>query len=276
MSKRPRPRGPSNAANIFAAAQGAYDAWGRYRPAVQAAGAAWQDFMSASGDKPPGVARPPPVSSLIKNTKLKSYLDKTYAKKCGVEIKRFLSGGVGGVIPTGTLTAIQQIPQNLAIPQNLTDSGRTGNSIEIKSLDFRMTIQSNAGALATTRFRMFAIKVGEVLPGAVPSAAQILNSTTSVRSPLVIKDEQQVPYTVLKEWNVSLAQPGAATNMRQDITWKYQPKGCHAIRWIDADNTGLVANIYSGAIVLYYMFEQIGFATPPSVDYVYELDFTDV
>jgi len=271
------------------AVRGAVDAWGRYRPAVQAAGAAWQDFMSASGGKPPGVAKPPPVSALIKNTKLKSYLDKTYQKKCGVEVKRatnsastFLAAAVGA---TSGLQQYFLFPANLLIPQGVTDSTRVGNSIEIKKMFLNMSVslaQAGTPFTASVRFRFFLVKVGEVNPpGATPGAGQILTLPTTSLSTLTMKDEQSVPNSIIKEWDFTLHPLNTDGKDRFDIKFTYVPKGCHAIRWTDADTLGFQSNIFNGNIVLYCLWECQSLVPPPigSVPLVStynEIDYIDI
>ena len=214
-------------------------------------------------------------SVALKGTKLKSYLDKTYAKKCGVEVKHY-QNILPPIAPGTTLSSLSEYPSSLFVPQNLTDSGRVGNTIEVKSLKLRMTVAANALATQSTRVRMFLVKMGQVGPGVTVPPSQLLWLPGSIRSPQVLKDETTIPFTVLKEWAFDLSPLNTNGNDRRDITFTYVPKTCHHIVWQDVDTTGDIVNITNGAIVLYAMFETFGLVAAPLVYQNHEFDYIDI
>lgn len=285
-NKRPRPNNwITSAASAYNAGIGAYN---QYKPQFNSAASVFADFLASQNGKQPGATRPPPVGVTLKNSKLKSYLDRTYAKKCGVEVKRVLIT-TSTPLPASNAPAafFQVLPTNGLIPLGASDQNRVGNTIEIKRLQLNSTFSSNVAIPfpnGSTRIRVVAVKCSEGAPGVLPTVANVFTDIGTIRSSLMIKDEiQGTQYTILKQWDFILNPPTSVNSGqrdRHDIKWDYKPKGCHAIRWTDADTLGTTANIYAGAIALYGFVETI--QQPPLVGYApvmtsfLEIDYVDL
>lgn len=215
-------------------------------------------------------------SLALKGTKLKSYLDRTYQRKCGVEVKHYENQAAGLLVGT-TLAQVEQFPNNGVIAQGMTDGTRIGNSIEIKKVSLNMTFYVNAGAINSTRVRAVLLRCHEATAGTTPPPSNILWAPGNIRSGFMDKDETvvapNVPYSLVKAWDFHLDAPATGGNDRRDIRFNYHPKKCHAVRWLDTDVAGAVANIFEGALVLYVMYDG-SFA--PSLNTWHEFSYIDV
>lgn len=237
---------------------------------------AFNDWLQSDGRKPAGILKPVPISQAIKNTKLKSYLDKTYAKRCGVEVKHYQAAG--GLVTNTTLLNSVNFPQTLLIPQNTTDTGRIGDTIEIKEVQMNFSFSSGVASARDTRVRMFLVKTGQTAPGLVPVVTDILWDSTNIRSGVKDKREHTglTTFTILKEWNFTLQPPGVAGIDTKYMNFTYRPKGCHSITWTDADTTGDAVNVIDGHLCLYTMYENVAGPVPPVITLWQEFSFVDL
>lgn len=268
--KRPRTGTSSN--TFWGAAAG----W--KKPAAAAASAVLSDLLAGAAGKIPAMIKPTPPSVALKGTALKSYLDKTYEKKCGVEVKHYYIGPAGNITTSLALSSI--FPENLALAQGLKDNDRVGTKIEVKDLKLHFSLYPNVANTATCRIRLILLKVGEVSAGTTPTGAQILADPTNIRSTLLDKDQQTVPYTIIFDRSYSVAPTATASSAgcRDSVffDYYYKPKGCHEIVWTEADTTGATANITKGAMVLYSMYETAGTVGQPQWAYGAEFQYLDV
>jgi len=260
-------------------AETAYTAYNQHKRAgrgvaASVAAAAMGNLMSpAPGKAPPP---PPPPSVVLKGSRLKSYLDRTYQKKCGVEVKRYTAASTPTV--SATFAEVIRFPQNLAIALGNNEQQRAGDSIEIKEVALNFSISADVGNTRGTRCKFWLVKCGQGPTGTVPTAQNLLWLPTNIRSGPTDKDETTFPYTVVKKWDFSLPPiqaPSQAITTKY-INYTYRPRGCHAVRWTASDTTGAQGNIFSGALVLYGMFESIGGVAAPAISLWEEYSFTDV
>lgn len=203
---------------------------------------------SAFAAAKPGAMKGPALGQQLKNTKLKSYLDKTYEKKCGVEVKQ-LQPVAASVGPTSTL-ATWFSPYS-GIAQGLTDQTRIGNSIEVKKLQVRCNFVGHATAVC--RVRIIVLKVG-LMTGGVTASNDVIETSTDIQSfPALDCDS---PYKILKDVTFKLT-PLSTNDVNTTKYWKYTyaPKSCHAIRFTQADTTGVVGDITEGNILLKIMHD---------------------
>jgi len=216
-------------------------------------------YLFSSKSKAQAQASP---AAILAKTPLRSYLDKRYARKCGVEVHQ--RAGVISYTITSTLSNVNVI--TAAIAQGDGDAERVGSSLEIKSYTAKILFRAGALASDTTFVRMFLVKTGKT-EGTNPSANEILTSTTNITSPLVSKTDNvvQSAFTIVKEFNFSLSpysHPGADKMIRIN----YRPKGCHSLRFLETDTAGSTANVIEGNLILYAMYS--GVAAPThSVNY---------
>lgn len=189
-------------------------------------------------------------ATILTNTRLRSYLDKRYARKCGVEVKQQDTIQTSNTISTAL--AVETNPF-VGIPQSLTDTGRIGNTIEVKSLSWDCFVKANTASTAPAIVRVIVVKQGD-MNGAEVGVGQILEVTNNIRSPrsLNIAD----PFTILMDRTFVLASTTSGdTSTYRHIKWTYRPKHCHEIRWTQADTTGALANMLRGNVTVYMMYE---------------------
>lgn len=196
----------------------------------------------------PEKPKPQSAANALANTKLRSYLDRRYQRKCGVEVKQW------DVIDTATLgttlAAVFYPFADIAIGQ--TDETRIGNSIEVKKWAFRSQFFAEATTSNPTTIRVILIKQGR-MAGAAPNVADILETPTNIRSPYSLN--KNAAFTVLKDFTFMLA--GATTGEREEYKlWNhtYTPKHCHAITWDQADTLGSLANMIDGNVTVFMMY----------------------
>jgi len=163
------------------------------------------------------------------------------------------------------------------IPQNTTDSGRIGDTLEIKDVKINFTFSSNAISTRDVRMRLFLVKCGQTTPGGSPPTTDILWDATDIRSGIRDKREQVggVPFTILKEWNFTLQPPPVAGIDTKYLNFEYRPKGCHSVTWTDADVGGLTANLIDGSLRLFGMYETFGAAGAPMTNIWQEFSYVD-
>jgi len=204
------------------------------------------DVLMAEAKPSAGIT---PAKALT-NTALRSYLDKRYQRKCGVEVKQ-VDVLANAVALTTTLTAY--VAPFTAIAQGLTDSTRTGASVEVKALRTKITVQAGAGSTAPILVRMIWVKQGK-MNGAVMAASNILTTTTNIRSAYSLNADES--FTILKDVTFTVSGLSAAdSDGVKYIVWDYEPKSCHSITWTQADTTGVIGNMLEGNVELYWMYE---------------------
>lgn len=195
----------------------------------------------------------------IANTKLKKYLDRTYEKKCGVEVNMRYATGTPAI--TTTLATLESPFVNIA--QGLTDAGRIGSQVEVKS--YKITAQFHAGTISTapTLVRIIVCKQGQ-MQGVALTGAAVLLDPTNIRSPYL--EDKQRSFTVLKDFTFMLSgfNSGNKDTYKRWV-WTYRPKHCHAIEWDTADTTGAIGAMLKGNLQLLIMYEQpTGVASGPT------------
>jgi len=196
----------------------------------------------------------------IANTKLKSYLDRRYERKCGTEVKMRDATGTPAV---GTSLATLESPF-LNIAQGLTDANRIGSHIEVKS--YRLVAQFACGTISTgpAIIRIICLKQNQ-MQNAVLTGASVLSDPTNIRSPYL--EDKQRSFTVLKDTTFTLSafNSGNKDTLKRWV-WNYNPKGCHSIKWDTADTTGAAASMLEGNLQIMVMYElPSGVASAPTV-----------
>lgn len=205
------------------------------------------------------------AAQALKKTVLKSYMDKTYEKKCGIEVKQKLLGTTA-VVPTTSLATWYSPFQ--AISQGLTDETRIGNSIEVKSLHFRCDFYGHATLLS--RVRIIVCKQG-LMQGAVPASADILEDPNDIKSYYALNKD--TPFTIIKDTTFELTPLSTNDSMSQK-TWKftYKPKGCHLIRYLTSSTTGLVSDMIQGNLSFKIMHDG---GLPSAANFLYKTEWVD-
>lgn len=225
----------------------------------------------------PGKTVTPSTAKIVKATKLGKYLDKTFERKCGVEIKRYQTSGqtyaIGTSFGTGTGTCM---PGDLAIASGTLDDERVGNTIEIKRIRLNYKLSINAASTLPVDVRLMFVKLHQNA-GSAPTGSQLLWDATNIRSLRYDQKEATRSYTVLKEMKFQLT-PASLGSGRSVInfSWNYTPKGCHRVTWLDSDSTGAVTNLVYGQIYVYSIYETAGVAGAPALVSYLEYEYTDV
>lgn len=208
----------------------------------------------------------PPPSQVLKGTALHSYLDRRYEKKCGTEIKQFYQPTTTGTPGTGLATLVSPF---MGIAQGLTDATRVGDTIEVKKLRMRFTIRAGVASTANAQLRIIIVKQGNM--SAAASAADILQTTSDVRS--FYAQDKNEQFTILLDKTFTVT-PLTTNDSKTRFVWDYvyKPKGCHAIKWTAADTTGVIANCLYGNINVKTMFEG---AVAPTLDFYVHGEYVD-
>jgi len=211
--------------------------------------------------------------AVIKGTKLKSYLDRTYARKCGVEVKQYEIAQ--NAVP-GTTLASSFAPLEGQIIQGLTDQNRIGSKIELKQIQFRFTFNAMVASTGPSKIRIIVVKVGEQL-GTNPSAGQILETGTNIRSLYAQKNDVGRSFTIVKDKLISLSALNSGENTAyKEWNWTYRPKGCHEVEYLSSVTTGNLADMTKGNFVVYMMYESKPTAAQqPSYDVYARVQFID-
>jgi len=241
----------------YATAQSLYDTGQNIYSGAQA-------VKTAFSNAKPGRPRKPAVGAALKQTALKSYLDKTYEKKCGVEVKQFTDNDTTTSPGTSLSTLISPFQ---GIDQGLTDVTRLGNSIEVKSLRFKLLLTGHATLMS--RVRIIVIKQG-AMAGAVPAGSDILELDSDIKSFYTMDKNKQ--YSILKD--VTFEMTPLSTNDAQTFkTWNfnYTPKGCHSIRYLQASTTGGIGDMIFGNINIKIMYE----GGAPTGRFAYRTEWVD-
>jgi len=229
--------------------------------------------------KNPGRASPNAGLSpgrILKGTKLGRYLDQKYEKKCGVEVKHYQASQTYTITTTLATPAALQFPLDQTILQGTGMSSRVGAMFEVKSLEMNCTITPNATNNAAVRVRLFLVKCGKQINGALPPTGQIIWTTNNIRSPLVPVSEHNVEFTIVDEKVFSLAPIGSSSHQdRVDFQWNYYPKTCHIVEFSDSDTGGFTATCDRGLMAIYAMYETAGTAGLPLLSVNYEYNWID-
>lgn len=206
-------------------------------------------------------------AAALKGTALRSYMDATYEKKCGVEIKQ------NDLIGSGTLTTTlaNYLNPYTAIAQGLTDTNRLGNSIEVKRCTMTFDFYAGAASTTATIVRFIVVKQGK-MPGAVVPITDILQFSGDIRSPKALNNDQS--YTVLKDVTFKLASlTGGETDSFKRIKWTYKPKKCHRLVYIQTGATGGITEMIQGNVSVYALYQG---ATAPTFDYYSRAEYADI
>jgi len=245
--------------------------------AATAAGTAVTGYTGSAGlgsavsqllapDKPSQAKTSP--ATVLNNTRLRSYLDKRYARKCGVEVKQIDVIQTSNTIATALANETNPFD---AIAQGLTDVTRIGNSIEVKSLTWNCHIKANTASTAPAIVRVIVVKQGDMNGAAIP-IGQILEVTNNVRSPYSLNKADS--FTVLFDRTYTLASTTSGSpSTYKHIKWTYRPRHCHEIRWTQADTTGALANMLHGNVAVYMMYEG---ASQPDHSSYFRAQYIDV
>lgn len=247
---------------------------GRAYLASQAAAAARAKYGNAAGAavdfllSPSSSAPAPSAARVVGPTRLASYLDKRYERKCGVEVKQ---NQVAAASTAVTTTLASYLNPYMGIAQGLTDVTRSGSSIEVKSLQLNLNFFAGAGSTTATMVRLIVVKQS-IMQNAALAAAVILESPGSIQSPYALDKSRS--FTVIKDKTFVLGglTQGLPSAIKQ-IKWTYRPKRCHQIKWTQADSTGVIGNAIEGNIGVFLMYQG---ATAPSFDYYFRANYIDV
>lgn len=214
------------------------------------------------------------ATATLQKTPLKSYLDKTYQRKCGVEVKQVSIGPTVTPALTNVLTAIVGTTFNMGIAQGITDQTRLGNTIETKSLELRLTVDTNVGPPnnVDTLVRIMLVRFANMASGVVPNPNQLLYTTGDIRSFKALDYVQNS--TIIKDWKFTLAPPGNHGTSKS-ITYYHNPKGCEETKWNIADTIGNLANLEKGLYCLYAMAENAT-GLYPTISFTARFNFVDV
>ena len=209
-------------------------------------------------------------SAVLAKTPLKSYLDKRYAKKCGVEVKQ--NDGSGN--PTITTSLANFNSPFVGISQGLTDSTRLGNSIEIKSYQCKINFHAGATSTAPTLVRLIIVKQLQMQLASL-TGATILQDSTNIKSNYIIDKARS--FTVLKDVTFTLSSFNSGSrDSYKSITYNYRPKTCHSIKWTQADATGIIGDMLEGNLQLLVMYQQpTGAASGPTCTYYDRCEWVD-
>lgn len=210
-------------------------------------------------------------AKVVKSTVLGRYLDRRYARKCGVEVKSADFAGAGSTITTTLTSMLGNIGAN--VTQGLSNNTqRVGNSIEIKNVDFRLDLTVAPTSTTPCKIRLIWVKLG-VTAGTALGANQVLADTTNIRSAYAIDVTRD--FKILRDYTISLSGGTSADkDGRRSIHWNYRPKGCHEVEWTQADTTGVIADIEKGTMQLLMMYEGAA-GGAPSVSYYYRINYID-
>lgn len=203
-------------------------------------------------------------------TKMRSYLDSRYQRKCGVEVKQIYAATATGT-PTTTLATL--VSPTVGIAQGLTNSTRIGDAIEIKKLRMRFTFIGGATSTANSTVRVIIVKQNE-MSGAAATSSDILQTTTDIRS--YYAQDKNESFTVLLDRKFEVTP--VSTNdgkTRYTFEWNYRPKHCHSVQWVTGDTTGVIGNMIKGNINVKTMYESVG-AIAPRIDFNSYLEYIDV
>jgi len=206
-------------------------------------------------------------AQLLQGTRLKSYLDRRYAKKCGVEVKQYQYLPAPGLV--GTTLATQFTPLEGAIAQGTTDNTRIGSRIEIKRIQMKFKFTALAASTGPCQIRFIFVKLGD-MPGTNPASGSILESTGNIRSMLTQTNDQTRDFTVIKDKTFKLSAVSSGDqNITKEWSWTYKPKGCHSVEWLSSDTTGSLANMTKGNFIGYIMYESVPVAAQQPTLYQY-------
>lgn len=207
----------------------------------------------------------------VNATPLKSYLDRTYQKKCGTEIKQ-TDFATNPSITTSLATFYSPFT---GVAQGITDSTRLGNSIEVKSCQIRATFTCGATSSSATTVRLMVIKQNQMQAAALTGAA-VLQDATNIRSARTL--DQQRSFTILKDFMFKLSGVNAGDkDAVYHWNWTYRPKTCHSIKWTQADTTGAIGNMLEGNLQIMVMYEQTsGVASGPTSLVYFRTEWVDV
>lgn len=224
----------------------------------------YKSLFSAASKAPP--SRTP--AAVLAKTPLKSYLDRTYAKKCGVEVKQVDVTAASAAVTT-TLTSV--ITPYVGIGQGLTDSTRSGNSLEVKNCEFNLNFFAGAASASAVLVRVMLIRQLQMQQINITGAA-VLQAPTDIKSPILLDKTRS--FQIIKDQTFKLASltGGDADSIKR---WKfnYVPKGCHEVEWIQSDTTGAVTNMLQGNLALLVMYQG---ATAPIFDYYVRAKWLDI
>lgn len=195
------------------------------------------------------------VSTKLKSTPLKSYLDKNYEKKCGVEVK--YRSILPTYIPLGT-TMVPIIKFNSLIALGTGDqSQRVGNRLETKSLGIHMQFNT-ANTTYDTRIKLYLVRQPQTELLDLPASEIMYNPADILSFPNLDKTRS---FTILKSWDFTLSPIGVKGN-RLEISYWHNPKSCEVTEWLTVDTTGASTNMTKGLISLMAMYQTAGASVP--------------
>nr|DAO41665.1 MAG TPA: capsid protein [Cressdnaviricota sp.] len=199
----------------------------------------------------------------LKSTALGSYLDKTYTRKCGVEVKIY--DNAYSYTLTGTLALVPTTAPvnglNIGIAQGLTASTRLGDSIETKSLEIRGHFYCPAATTTPGLIRVFVVRQGASMAGVVLAATNILQTTSAINSQYTLKANQNQTFQVLHERFFPIGLVGSDKGIVK-FHFKWYPKGCSATKWSTGDTTGSLTTMNEGLLNVFMMYTGCATAAP--------------
>lgn len=206
----------------------------------------------------------------IDNTKLKTYLDRRYERKCGVEVKQ-QETATSAIAITTSLASLES--PFIGIAQGLTDATRIGNTLEVKSYRVDATFYAGMSSTAVTYVRVMVIKQGQMQLAALTGAA-VLQDPSNIRSPILL--DKQRSFTVIQDKFIKLAVPASGNDSSYHWRYTYRPKSCHTIKFTQADTTGVIGDCLEGNLMVMVMYDQfVGTASTPTVKFYSRAEWVD-
>jgi len=196
--------------------------------------------------KQPSSARATPAK-VLKQTQLKKYLDMTYQKKCGVEVKQLVTANT--LAPTSTLN-VGVVPFDDLNTGTLSDE-RVGDTIEIKKIKHKVILRNTSAA--SEAIRMIWVYVPKY-NGSVLGANQIIQNTSNMLATYLVNEGRGVQ--ILRDETIVLGAAGTDTSLLYKnfgLSEQKHFKSCKPVRWSDTDTTGDIAQMLEGYLALYVM-----------------------
>lgn len=194
----------------------------------------------------PSSAKYTPGKVLAK-TQLKKYLDRTYQKKCGVEVKQIVTANT--LAPTGTLN-VGVVPFDDLNTGTLSDE-RVGDTIEIKKIKHKVILRNTSAA--SEAIRMIWVYV-PTYNATTLGANQIIQNTSNMLSTYPVNEGRGVQ--ILRDETFVLGAAGTDTSLMYKnfgLSEQKHFKSCKPVRWSDTDTTGDLTAMLEGYLALYVM-----------------------
>ena len=161
---------------------------------------------------------------------------------------------------SGTLTATATgLQYPLLIPQGLTNTTRTGDSIRLVSFKFNILMSCSAIATRSSIVKLYLVKFKDSR-GATMASDVFLDDPASVQSFLNMGNTVSGGgYDIIKTWTTTVEPPSTDANAKMlSYTWKPFNQ---QIKWTDSDTTGASNQIIDGQFALFIHANSTAFPT---------------